>query len=119
MNKPESITDQPLHKPYIEIDPLEAKIRLDEGEGVLIDVRSESERSKEGIVPNSQNIDYGADDFEKKLEKLDKNKCYIVHCHGGGRSSQTVALMRELGFVDVHNLKGGISRWKSQGLSVE
>ena len=119
MKLPEAIPNKHIHKPYVEVDPMEAKARLDAGEGILVDVRTDTERIEDGAVNNSQSIDYRSGNFEEKLNRLDKKKCYIIHCHGGGRSSQTVALMRELGFSDVHNLKGGIERWKKEGLPVE
>ena len=55
------------------------------------------------------------DDFEKQLEKLDKEKPVAVYCKVGGRSGQAMGKMNKLGFKEVYNLDGGMDAWKSAG----
>ena len=55
------------------------------------------------------------EDFEKQLEKLDKEKPVAVYCKVGGRSGQAMGKMNKLGFKEVYNLDGGMDAWKSAG----
>ncbi len=40
-----------------------------------------------------------------------KDRPVVVHCHHGVRSERACALLRDAGFADVQNLKGGIEAW--------
>lgn len=80
---------------------------------VIIDVRTPEEFNREHIQ-DASNIDFYSDNFKEELKKLDKTKTYVVHCRSGGRSSQTLNIMRELGFREVYNM-GGIIHWKEKG----
>ena len=42
----------------------------------------------------------------------------VVSCLSGARSGQLVAHLRSLGYSDVHNLRGGIQAWISEGRPV-
>ena len=46
-----------------------------------------------------------------ELGKLDKDLSYYVYCRTGVRSSNSCALMSELGFKKTFNLIGGIVEW--------
>ncbi|OGT17337.1 MAG: sulfurtransferase [Gallionellales bacterium RIFOXYB12_FULL_54_9] len=47
-----------------------------------------------------------------------KDKPVLVICRSGRRSSKAVSLLREAGFHQVSNVKGGIKAWEGEGLSV-
>jgi len=79
----------------------------------IIDVRTPKEIA-DGKIPNAIEINYEADDFEEKLEGLDKNVTYIVYCEAGGRSSNAAELMAKKGFKNVYNLEGGYKAWVEQ-----
>jgi len=83
---------------------------------VIIDVRSPEEYS-ENHIKNALNINY-SQNFEQEIEKLDKNKKYLIYCRSGHRSSNATKIMIKSGFKDIHNLSGGIRKWKSYGLSL-
>jgi len=82
---------------------------------VIIDVRTPQEFAEERIE-GAINLDYYADTFKDELNKLDKNKTYLVYCRSGGRSGGTLDLMKELGFKEVYNILGGIIAWKADVL---
>ncbi len=84
----------------------------------LIDVRTPEEFS-EGHLYNSLNINYNSNDFESQISKQDKTKTTYVYCLSGGRSAAAVNKMKSMGFTEVHNLEGGILKWKSAGKSIE
>ena len=84
-------------------------------EFVILDVRTPEEYDKSHIE-NSQNINYNSKTFKLEIEKLDKNKKYLVYCHSGHRSSNAINIMEISGFTDLKNISGGISKWKKNNL---
>ncbi|MFB1027029.1 MAG: rhodanese-like domain-containing protein [Flavobacteriaceae bacterium] len=100
----------------ITFDELEKTYKID---GIqLVDVRTADEYNK-GHIKNALNIDFLDSNFELNTQKLDKNKPVIVYCQRGGRSSKSATKLLENAFVKVYNLKGGFSKWLSEGRSVE
>lgn len=85
----------------------------------LIDVRSLSERTTDGYIANSADIDIRAPDFDQKLNALDKNKTLVLYCHAGNRSATAAQKAAGMGFKDVCMIEGGIAAWKSKGLPIE
>lgn len=84
----------------------------------LIDVRTPAEFA-DGHLPGAVNINAQRDDFGQALASLDKTKPVFVYCLSGGRSSRAVAQLRDLGYTDVHELKGGYLKWSSRIMPVE
>ncbi len=85
---------------------------LTSGEYVLIDVRTESETSGVKIKKEALEIDFYGETFKSELDKLDKNKKYLIYCHSGNRSGKSLKIMKDLGFNEVYDLSGGILHWK-------
>jgi hypothetical protein len=86
-------------------------------ESVLIDVRS-SDEFNDGAIANAINVNYNDDQFQSNIKKLDINKTYFVYCLSGGRSASAVSYMKDNGFKNVYELKGGIMAWKKDNLKV-
>jgi rhodanese-related sulfurtransferase len=82
---------------------------------IILDVRSPNEYV-ESHIENAENIDVNSHIFKSEINKIDKNKKYLVYCHSGHRSSYAVKIMIDSGFTDIHDLSGGIRKWKRQGL---
>lgn len=78
----------------------------------IIDVRT-PEEFESGHLENAVNIDFKANDFEQKINKIDKSKPTYIYCLSGGRSSSAQTLMTKNGFQNVINMKGGILEWKA------
>jgi rhodanese-related sulfurtransferase len=85
---------------------------------VILDVRTPVEFENEHIE-NAINLNFYSETFEDDLNKLDKNKIYVTHCQLGGRSTKTLEIMKDSGFIEVYNMTGGIAEWKSKGLPVK
>lgn len=83
----------------------------------VLDVRTPEEFQPE-CLGGAKNIDFDAADFETKIATLDKNADYLVYCRSGRRSGLAVSKMRELGFTNIVELKGGMNAWKGAGESV-
>ena len=85
------------------------KARIDSGDGVFIlDVR-EPQEYRICSIPGSTLIPLG--DLPSRLHELAGRGEMIVHCKSGARSAKAVKLLREAGFAQARNLKGGILRW--------
>jgi rhodanese-related sulfurtransferase len=82
--------------------------------GVLLDVRTPGE-VKKGAIEGSINIDFFDDDFEARVNRLDKTKPIYIYCAVGGRSGEAIDLMKQKGFVELYNLAGGYSAWMKAG----
>jgi molybdopterin/thiamine biosynthesis adenylyltransferase/rhodanese-related sulfurtransferase len=95
-----------------EIEPTEVKQKIDRGDKfVLIDVR-EPHEYQICKIPTSVLIPLG--DLPKRLNELDKNAEIVAHCKSGVRSGKATNLLRENGFKNVRNMKGGILAWSDK-----
>lgn len=73
----------------------------------LIDVRTPAEY-QQGHVENAKNINVlDAENFNKEIALLDKNKPVMVYCKSGKRSNKAAQILEDAGFVDITDLKGG------------
>jgi phage shock protein E len=90
---------------------------LKEKKLTVLDVRTEDEYD-EGHIKNAVNINYYADDFKKRVGKLDKSKAYLLHCRSGGRSGRAGKIMIELGFKLIYDLAPGMNGWQAAGKPV-
>ncbi|OFY85318.1 MAG: hypothetical protein A3F72_15160 [Bacteroidetes bacterium RIFCSPLOWO2_12_FULL_35_15] len=93
----------------ISVDEFEQKLKATENPQ-LVDVRTPGEYA-EGRLEGAKNIDWNGDSFESEIQKLDKTKPTFVYCLSGGRSSSAADKMKELGFKEVYEMKGGIRAW--------
>lgn len=84
---------------------------------IILDVRT-AEEYKEGHLSGATQIDYYGTDFKSQVSKLDRSKPVFVYCKGGGRSSSSCEILKDLGFKEVYNLQGGITDWKKAGKAV-
>ena len=81
---------------------------------IIIDVRTPEEFANEHIE-NALNLDYYSEKFRDELNKLDKEKTYLIYCRSGNRSGKALSIMKELAFREVYNMLGGIIQWKAEG----
>ena len=103
-----------VEKVYEDIDIAKAKKIMSQSKDyVLIDVRTPGEIAN-GKIGNALEMDIKSSDFKSKLSKLDRDKQYIVYCHVGGRSSNAVAMMKDMGFKQVYNLLPGYKGWSKK-----
>jgi len=98
----------------ITIEEAQTLIEKNKDNLIILDVRTSEEYSREHIE-DAINIDFYSETFREDLNKLDKDKTYIVHCQIGGRSAKALNTMKELGFKEAYNM-GGITQWKENGL---
>ena len=96
------------------VDLGSAEDSIDDGIQIL-DVRTEEEW-REGHLAMAVRVDVNQDGFSEKTRALlDPSKPVLVYCRSGSRSAKAAALLEELGFTEIHNLKGGITAWSEAG----
>lgn len=99
------------------VETLEGEAFLDSLEGApdayLIDCRTSAERAT-GVIAGAIGMDYSSPAFRQNLDTLDRARPVFVYCQRGGRSAKAAAILDEMGFSRVVDLKGGYG-----GLSVE
>ena len=95
-----------------EIDVHELKRKMEARENFfLLDVREPNEYQI-GKIPGSTLIPLG--DVPQRYQEIPKDREVIVQCKMGGRSAKAAAFLRQQGFTNVKNLKGGILDWSDK-----
>lgn len=101
----------PLESDF-EISVEEVKARIDRGDDFdILDVRN-PEEWQICRLEGAKLIPLG--ELPARMQELDPSRELVVHCKGGARSAKAVELLRQAGFGDVKNLRGGISEWASK-----
>lgn len=102
------------------VSPTEAAQVIDDDPAglVVLDIRT-PEEFNEARLADAVNVDFYAADFADQLDGLDKDDPYVMYCRSGNRSSDAVKTMKDLGFVEVYEIDGGIVNWYDSGFSVE
>ena len=97
---------------YPNATPAELESRIDSGDVVLLDVRSQGEWEA-GTIPGARHYFLGK--LPNRLEELDKSRTYVTQCQSGARSAIAASLLTGAG-LDVVNMQGGYSAWTEAGL---
>ena len=92
-----------------EITVKELKYKMDQSENFqLIDVREPHEVE----ICNLGGINIPMGTVVDRVSEIKKDVAVIIHCRSGARSGAIVqVLMKNYGYTDVYNLKGGILAW--------
>jgi rhodanese-related sulfurtransferase len=91
-----------------EISPQRLKeLRDAKADFVLIDVREHAEYETCNLGGELVPLAF----LSKRILELDKRVHVVVHCKGGSRGARATAALREAGFENAWNLKGGILAW--------
>jgi monothiol glutaredoxin len=85
------------------------RLRQEGEEILLVDVRTDAERATADIEGSLPWVE-----FESRLMSADRMSKVVFFCHHGGRSQRAAVELLALGFVDVHNLAGGINAWSQE-----
>jgi rhodanese-related sulfurtransferase len=93
---------------------------------LLIDIRSEVQRDRDGIIPGSRHIVRNVFEWRcdptsdwRDLEITDRrDRQLIVICNQGYQSSLAAATLQQFGFTDATDVIGGHQAWVAAGLQV-
>lgn len=78
---------------------------------MILDVRTAEEFSA-GHIPGARLLDVLQEEsFRTAAAGLDRSKHFLIYCRSGRRSQQAAAILKELGFNKVTDLKGGFIAW--------
>jgi len=86
-------------------------------EKVVLDVRTPDEYNR-GHLPDAKLMNVNDGNFKQQLSTLQKDKPVYVYCAAGVRSNKAAKIMRQEGFTQVFELKGGLQAWQAAGKPV-
>ncbi len=92
------------------ISPEKFKELMENENTTVLDVRA-PEEEVEGTIPGAVLINIMDPSFPAEIDKLDKDKTYLVYCRSGNRSGKACGYMGSKGFTSLYNLDGGIRAW--------
>lgn len=100
-----------------EVDAPDLAQRLDSIENNLriIDVREMHEISR-GTVPGAKPMPMAS--IPVRMDELTKEDELYFICHSGARSAQVCMFLKQQGFDNVYNLRGGMLGWARSGLPI-
>ena len=101
------------------VSPSEAKQIMSKKDAMLLDIRSEQEMDSQGAIEGALVMEHGKVIFNIKKKVHDADSPLLVVCKQGGRSALIAQQLQEMGYKDVHHIKGGIIAWKEAGLPVK
>lgn len=91
-----------------DISPTQLKQWLEEKRRItILDVREPHEykiRNLDGVL-----IPLGI--LRERLGELNRSSDIVVHCQKGGRSVKAIEILKNAGFKNIFNLKGGLDAW--------
>lgn len=98
--------DELLKREDIGIIDARTKVEFDEG---TLDKRAILVEIKKG-----DELEGSLETFKREINKLNKDKTWLIYCGSGIRSDKGAETMVENGFKDVYELKGGLGEYKNQ-----
>lgn len=107
------------------MSPEEAEAAVRAG-ALLIDIRSEPQRERDGTIPGARHIARNV--FEWRCDPTSEwndpevvaqpDRQLIVMCNEGYQSSLAAVTLQRFGFDDATDLIGGFQAWREAGLDV-
>lgn len=92
-----------------------ARQMQDSSQMLLLDVRTKEE-FEEGHLSGALNMDFLSEGFRLQVEQLPKDQPVFIYCRSGNRSAKAANLLREAGFQQIYDLKGGYLEWEKEKL---
>ena len=108
------------------LDPPAAARAVEHDGAVLVDVRSDSQRARDGTIPGAVfhprnvlewRVDPASSHADPELS-ADLDRTIVVVCDEGYQSSLAAATLQDLGFANATDLVGGFQAWRAAGLPV-
>jgi rhodanese-related sulfurtransferase len=108
------------------LDPSKAAWAVEHDGAIMVDVRSETQRARDGSIPGAVfhprnvlewRVDPTSSHADPELSS-DLDRTIIVVCDEGYQSSLAAGTLQELGFPNATDLVGGFQAWRAAGLPV-
>jgi rhodanese-related sulfurtransferase len=107
------------------LTPAQALAAVESGDAVVVDIREEEKRVRDGRVPGAVELDRNvlewrcAPDSDWRDERVsDPARLLVVMCNEGYQSSLAAANLQRLGLPRATDMDGGFQRWLADGLPV-
>jgi len=111
------------------VTPADVELRMERKEDALVvDVRDAEETRATGMIPGSINISLGmlAVRADQELPEAfrdprlqNRNQSVVTTCSYGPNGARAAKELKDMGFIDVHYLEGGVKAWKDAGHPLE
>lgn len=109
----------------VNLEPQEAKRRVDEENALLVDIRDIRELQRDGTIPGAYHAPRGMLEFwidpESPYYKdvFGADREFILLCASGGRTSLSAKTLQDMGLPKVSHIVTGFAGWKEGGLPVQ
>ncbi len=109
------------------LSPADAEAAASHGDAILVDIRSELQRTRDGLIPGAIHhprnvlewrVDPASTHADPRLSG-DLSATLIIVCDEGYQSSLAASTLHDLGFLNATDLIGGFQAWRAAGLAVE
>ncbi|MDP6787930.1 MAG: MBL fold metallo-hydrolase [Rhodospirillales bacterium] len=107
------------------LSPEDASRQLGRDDVIFVDLREDGERERDGIIPGSVHMPYGAIDEHVRPGSLlnaiaqQTGKVLVLYCAYGERSALALETLSEAGIENVRHLGGGTDAWIKSGGALE
>ena len=92
---------------------------LESGEDLtVLDVREPGEW-EEAHIPQVKHLPRDLLEYQVDEQLPNKNARIVIHCASGGRCALATKSLKEMGYTNVSNMKGGINAWREKGYETE
>ncbi|HEX8744157.1 MAG TPA: rhodanese-like domain-containing protein [Thermoleophilaceae bacterium] len=105
------------------VTPKEAAAAVEDEGALLIDIRAESQRARDGEVPEARHVPRNVLEWrlDPACEHRDPDlagyeRRVIVMCDEGYQSSLAAATLKDLGIERATDMIGGFQAWRAAGL---
>ena len=85
--------------------------------GILIDVREQDE-FRAGHLPGARSIGRGILEYHIADEVPHTDREIVLYCRGGNRSALAADSLRQMGYANVHSMRGGFRTWSEEDRAV-
>jgi rhodanese-related sulfurtransferase len=108
------------------LTPAQALAAMQSGTAILVDIREEERRVRDGRVAGAIEIDRNVLEWRCAPESQwrdarvsDPARVLVVMCNEGYQSSLVAATLQRIGLPRATDMDGGFQRWLADGLPVE
>ena len=105
------------------VEPATAWAASEDGEALIVDIRSDDERRRDGIVPGSLHLPRTVLEWRVDPESgwsnhhvVDTERRLILLCAHGCSSSLAAGTLVDLGYAEAGDVEGGFEAWLAAGL---
>ena len=104
----------------------ELRVRMEQGDLQIVDIRDIRELQAEGTVPGSYHaprcmLEFWVDPESPYHKKIfaDESREFVLFCGAGWRSALAAKTLQDMGMTNVAHIEGGWGEWVKQGGPME